>query len=293
MKWLPDDKRAAVCLTVDDVHPHERAIAALSHVRSLQDRHPRLRATLFTTPDWRSIVPRPSRLVRHVPLLRDHVYTVPLLPRGSRRLDRFPDFCEWLRTWPGAEIALHGLHHAGRGMMPVAEFARRGEDECAAMLRHALQLFADAGLPVAPGMCPPGWHATVPLLAAMEATGFRFVASARDLTTPISPGAMAGGSGLHGVSLIFPDRAGALVHFTTNYQATSTRERAFAILDAGGLLCIKAHLLDRAGDYVALDGLTSAYEAQLDELFTAIDARHGGSLWWTSMGEIAERIHGD
>ena len=46
--WLPAGKRAAVCLTVDDVHPAPVAEEALGHVRWLQERHPFLRATLFT-----------------------------------------------------------------------------------------------------------------------------------------------------------------------------------------------------------------------------------------------------
>lgn len=203
-------------------------------------------------------------------------------------MDRHPEFCALLRDWPNVEVAVHGLTHVGRGANPVVEFDGCGRDECAQMIREALAIFEKANVPVVPGMSPPGWNASVDLLDAMRDTGMRFVASARDLTTPIERGATTHGSGLQGVSLIEPERFdNGLLHFTTNFQATSSKERAFAILDCGGLLAIKAHLLTELGAYKALDGVTDAYMAFLDDLFSDIESRYGDSVSWTSMGELA------
>src|SRR5438552_2181577 len=74
-----------------------------------------------------------------------------------------------------------------------------------------------------------------------------------------------------------------LLHFPVNFQATSAIERAFAILEAGGLLSIKAHLLAESGPYRALDGLTERYRDHLDRVFCTIEDRFGDDLWWTSM----------
>src|SRR5205085_6686774 len=63
VSWLPPDKCGAICLSVDDVHPAPGAAEALGHIRWLQARHPRLRVTFFTTPDWRTIEPYPTRRV--------------------------------------------------------------------------------------------------------------------------------------------------------------------------------------------------------------------------------------
>ncbi len=262
--------RAAVCFSVDDVHPAVSCdpYPALDRLRALQERHAQLKITLFTTPDWRSTEP---------------LQCATLLPEGTCRLDRHPEFCARLRDWPNAEVALHGLSH-----VPVAEFDGRTREECDRMLRDAMSIFESAGVPLVPGMCPPGWIASASLLDAMRDVGLRFVASARDLTTPIDRGATAQGSGLRGVSLIEPQRLdNGLVHFTTNFQATSTRERAFAILDCGGLLAIKAHLLSEVGSYKALDGVTDEYMASLDRLFLEIEDRYGDDVTWTSMGEVA------
>lgn len=287
--WLPPGTRGAICLTVDDVHPTPVAARALEEIAWLQQRHPRLRVTFFTTADWRSVEPFPDgRLVSRLPLLRDRVWNVPVLPRGTMRLDRNEEFCRMLRGWPRAELALHGLHHVRRGRQPIAEFAGRSRRDCEALLGSAIEIFENAGLRFVRGLCPPGWVATPALIQAMERLEMRFVASARDLNTPVAPGAVTHGSGLMGVSLVTPQRvAGSLVHFTTNFQAGSTLERACSVIESGGLLAIKAHLLAGAGNYRAMDGLTREYVTFLDGILTALEDRYAESLWWTSMGEIA------
>jgi hypothetical protein len=124
----------------------------------------------------------------------------------------------------------------------------------------------------------------------MRDRGLRFVASSRDVRTPIAPGARTAMSGLAGQPLAAPGLTPeGLVHIPANFQATSSLERALAILDSGGLLSIKAHVAKRVGDYVALDGLDPAYETYLDTVLTRCRERHGEGIWWASMGEIAER----
>lgn len=151
---------------------------------------------------------------------------------------------------------------------------------------------SDAALPIVAGVTPPNWVAPPALLDAMADLDMLFVASARDLCTPVAADARTSGSGLVGMSLIFPERLpyGRLVHFTTNFQATSSIERALAILEHGGLLAVKAHLLKRFGSYVALDGLDRPYVEFLDRLFMTIEDRYGDAMWWTTMGEVALRI---
>jgi hypothetical protein len=281
--------RPAVCFSVDDVHPASSARAALDHVQWLQQRHPQLRVTLFTTADWRTLDPYPTRkFLSRMPFVRDRVFTVAVHPRDTFRLDRHQDFCVFLRDWQGAEIALHGLHHIRTGMRPVLEFADRTTAECRRILDDAMNIFAAARLPFVRGMAPPGWHATPALLTAMREAGLTFIASARDLDTPIAPDAIANGSGLTGLSLIHPQRIDpGLLHFPTNFQATSSIDRAMEILKCGGLLSIKAHLLAESGAYRALDGLTAQYRDSLDRLFCTIEDRFGDEVWWTSMGEMA------
>lgn len=297
--WRPAGVSAAVCLTIDDVHPTSAngsgavgdvARGALGHLEWLLARHAQLKATLFSTPDWRSSavgVTRPR--LQRIPVVRDLTYATPVLPRGTLRLDRHPAFVAYLRSLPRVEFGLHGLYHVRRGPSQIAEFHGRSRRRCRQMLREAVQIVRDANLPIVHGLTPPNWIAPTALLQAMADLDMQFIASARDLRTAVAADARTSGSGLEGMSLIFPERLphGRLVHFTTNFQATSSIERGLAILDHGGLLAVKAHLLKRFGSYEALDGLDRTYVEFLDRLFTTIEDRYGSSVWWTSMGEIA------
>jgi hypothetical protein len=301
--WLPAGKRGAVCLSVDDVHPGRSSdpyeaggdlgAGALRHLEGLLKELPRLRATLFVTPAWRpiSVIPTRRRLAR-IRGLRNLVHLAPVRPRNAMALPRHPEFAAYLASLPRTDFALHGLHHLHRGRRLTVEFQGQGRRRCRAMLRRARGLFDGAGLPLSPGLQPPGWNLPAGLLQALDDAGLRYVSSARDLETPISASALAAGSGLGGVSLLFPQRLAGTraIHLPVNFQATSEFERAFRIVEGGGLLSIKAHVAKRMLGYTMLDGLDSAYEDRLLRLGRALDERFGDALWWTSMSEVAARV---
>lgn len=302
--WLPPGKQGAVLLTVDDVHPSTSTDAyeaggdlgsgALRFVEQLLDAHPEFRTTLFVTPDWRplGLVSQHSLLTR-IPLVNRHVYWTTLHPADAMRVDRHAAFVSYLNALPRAEIAMHGLHHLHRGPDFAVEFQRQSEKTCSTMLRRGLQIFDNAGLRHAAGFQPPAWNLPSALVAALAASPFRFVSSARDLRTDIAPDALTNMSGLKGVSLIYPQWLveNRLLHFTSNFQATSDPQRALEIIEAGGLVAIKAHVFKHGGGHTMLDGLDESYCEFLDRLFTTLKERFGDSLWWTSMGEVSETVY--
>jgi hypothetical protein len=303
LDWLPSGKRAAVCFTVDDVHPGrsdqhydgggDLGRGALGLLRGLLDRHPELRITLFTTADWREISPAVTRtLVAKIPVLRERLFLTAILPKGSRRIDRHPEFVRYLSDMPRTEIGLHGLHHVHPGKLIHVEFQNESVASCEEKLREMLAIFESSGLRFVRGMCPPGWNAPPALIEAMSRLRFDFLASARDIRTDVAPGAEARMSGLQGVSLIHPTliASAALVHFTSNFQATSSIDRALAIVEAGGVLAVKAHIIKDAMGHVALDGVDRIYCNFLDLLFAELQRRYGTELWWTTMGEMAARV---
>jgi predicted deacetylase len=299
--WLPAGKRAAVCFTIDDVHPGRSAdhydaggdlgTGALGLVAELLERHPQLHVTLFTTADWREISPTPSRVLSKIPVLRDRLYLSRVLPAGTRRIDRHPEFVAYLKSLPRTEIGLHGLHHIHKGPRLHVEFQDESLAEHRSKLRRMLEIFDASGLPYVRGMCPPGWNAPSALLAAMAELDFEFVASARDIKTPIAETAVTNMSGLAGASLIYPSRLKTgLVHITANFQATSRWERAQQIVERGGLLGVKGHIIKDALGYVALDGIDPVYCNLLDLLFLRLERDYGESLWWTTPGQIASQL---
>src|SRR5947208_2559976 len=91
--WLPDEKKAAVCLTIDDIHPSKSTDlyeaggdlgnGVLGRLEWLLKRHPKLKVTLFTTADWAETVPFPTRkLLARIPYLRDRFYLAQRHPPG-------------------------------------------------------------------------------------------------------------------------------------------------------------------------------------------------------------------
>ena len=294
-----------MCFSVDDVHPStsedlyeaggDLEQGALGHLQWLVRRHPKLRVTLFTTADWREVKPtRTFPLLSRIPVVRGYSYRAQTRPKGTMALDRHPEFVDYLRSVPGFEIGLHGLHHMHPKKVSPVEFQEQDRAECREALEEAIAIFEAAGLPFVAGMTPPGWNAPPALLEAMADVGLKFVASARDIRTPATPHAKTNMSGIKGLSLSAPEPIldGRLLHIPTNFQATNPVDRAFKIIDAGGLLSIKGHIIKDCCGHVALDGIDPLYRNYLDTLLTAIEARYGDSVWWTSMGEIAERAAG-
>lgn len=301
--WLPQGKRAGVVFSIDDVHPGtsrdpyeaggDLERGALGHVQKLLESHQQAYVTLFVTADWREISPAPTRTtLARVPWLRDHVYLAEVHPKGTMRVDRHPGFASYLAGLPRTEVALHGLHHVHPGPRVATEFQRQSRAQCAGILREAQEIFAAAGVGDPQGMTPPSWNAPPALLDAMQDVGLHYVASACDIATPVDLAATNTGSGLRDVPVFLPTmlRGRGLVHVPSNYRATSTWDRAAAILEAGGLLSVKGHIIKDALGFVALDGLDEEYAEHLDGLFARIVSEFGESVWWATMGDVAKRV---
>lgn len=302
-EWIPRDRQAAVCFSIDDIHPGKSSDAyeaggdldkgVLGRLRWLLQRHPKLEATLFVTADWREISPHPTRrILSRIPGLRDRVYLTPILPAGTMHLARHPRFVQFLRSMPRTSVGLHGLHHVRKGLKPLVEFQDESVEQCRQTLASAIAIFRQAGIDFVPGMCPPAWNAPPNLLEAMAQLGLTFVASARDVRTAVGFDAVTNMSGMKGMPLIYPQRiqGGRMVQITSNFAANNPIDRALQIVESGGLLAIKAHAVKEAFGRTAIDGLDEPYANYLDVLLSTLEDRYGDSLWWTSMHKIAERM---
>ena len=299
--WYRPGKSAAVIMSVDDIFPGTSQSAyeaggdlekgALRHLLWLLGRHPQLQLTLFVTPDWRRISAGAHRFWRHVPWLRDHVHLAKVLPKGTMDIRNHPEFVAFLNAMPRTDIALHGLHHINVGSSVSVEFQRQDRAACAAMLTEALRIFDESGLRYVRGLQPPGWICSPALQQACQDLGIQWVMSARDILTPVSEDAKTAMSGLSGVSMLFPERiAKGLLHVSTNFQATSPPERAFDILEAGGILSIKAHITKNVPGHTHLDGVDHLYMNYLDRLFSDIEQRYGDTIEWTTLDRLAASL---
>ena len=303
LNWKPPGKKAAVCFTIDDIHPSKSTDyyeaggdlekGQLGRVKWLLDRHPELKVTLFTTANWREISPVPTRkLLASLPGVRDKFFLAKRYKKDTMNLEKHPEFVDFLNNMENAEVGFHGLYHVHKGLKIPVEFQNQSEKEFQKIIKEMLRIFNSSGIDYVKGICPPGWNAPDELLNRLVEEDFDFVASARDIFSPIHRNAKTNMSGIKGVSLIEPEliKKGKLIHFPTNFQANSTIERAKAIIENSGLLSIKAHIVKTVFGYVAIDGVDELYMNYLDVLLTNLKNEYGDELWITSMGEISEYI---
>lgn len=300
--WLPSGKDCAICFSIDDVHPAKSTDyyeaggdlnkGALGHVEWLLKRHDNLKVTLFITANWREISAYPTRkILSNIPYIKNNIYLAKIWSKNRMRLDKHPDFVSYLNNLKRTEIGFHGLYHCHKGINIPIEFQDENYEKISKDIKLMEDIFIISKLRYYKGICPPGWNAPRTLIEVLKHRNFNYIASARDILTPICSKAKANMSGLKNQSLIFPDVIdNSLVHFTTNFQATSHIDRALNILDSGGLLKIKGHITKTALGINSLDGLDQIYSNYLDLIFSIIDKEFGNRLWWTSMGEISDHI---
>ena len=302
--WLPKGKKAAICFSIDDIHPAKSsdyyeaggdlAEGQLGLVLWLMNRHPKLKTTLFVTADWREISSVPTRkLLASIPMLRDKFFLARRWGKGRMRLDRHPEFVEFLNNVERFEIALHGLHHCHKGLRIPVEFQNQTGKEFNIIIGKMLKIFNNSKLRYVKGICPPGWTAPDNLLNQLIEHEITFLASARDIITEISKHAVTNMSGIKDVPLIYPTliKNEKIVHIPCNFQATSKIERAKSIIDNSGLLSIKAHIVKSAFGHISYDGVDEVYMNYLDMVLTFLEKEYGDNLWWTSMGEITNYIY--
>ncbi len=303
--WLKEGKKAAVCFTIDDLHPARKSVdgydaggdldkGAFGHVDWLLNRHPNLIVTLFTTADWREKSPFPTRkTLAKIPVVRDWFYLADILEKGTMSLERFPDFVNYYNEHKQVEIGFHGLHHCHKGIKIPVEFQDESYEYCNREIAKMVAIFKKSGIKFENGFTPPAWNASDNLVKALINNGILYLASARDLNTPIIIDAKNAMSGLQGVSIVYPEyiAANKMIHFPSNFQVTSNYDRAKSIIDCGGIVSIKAHIIKNMYGHEALDGVDMKYMQFLDTIISKIKDDYGEAIWWTSMSEITKKIH--
>jgi hypothetical protein len=78
-----------------------------------------------------------------------------------------------------------------------------------------------------------------------------------------------------------------LIHIPANFNATRPIDRAIDIIEHGGILSIKAHIVKQFPGHTLYDGVDEVYMNYLDTMLTILEGKYGESLWFATMDEIA------
>lgn len=303
--YLPQGKSCAIIFTIDDLHPASAARdgydaggdldkGAFGHVDALLKKHPELKVTLYTTASWREIAPyKTDQLTFKVPAVYDRRFIAPITPKDYFNLCKYKDFVTYYNQHPQVEIGLHGYEHIHKGSKMPVEFQNQDTyADTAYKVDKMYEIFHKAGLNYVNGFTPPAWNAPEKLMKVLIKNGLKFLTSARDLNTPITRDAQNNMSGMKKVSILYPQMIcdDKVVHIPTNFQITSAYERAFEIMELGGILSIKAHMVKNFNGFDQIDGVTKEYMDFIDELLTQLKQKYNDKIWWTTPNEIADKI---
>ena len=260
-----------VVFSIDDVIPAGPDLAAggwtapLRAIEELTANHESLRPTLFATPRWASRVGEFGGV--------------------DLTLHRHPDFCAALVSQRSCEIGLHGLTHTRHGGA-IDEFAATtGLDE---KLNDAVADFEASGLRRAQSFMAPAWAISQHGLMALRRAQIPVFGSSRELR-PFDGDLdrTCEQSGLALPTFALARLRNELVHIPTNFQFGSSVDAALRVLDANGVLSVKAHFLAKLGSHVAMDAIDGPYLDDLHLLFSKIESEFGNGVHWVTFSEAA------
>lgn len=288
---------AVFSLHVENVHPEgsregwdsggDREKGVFRHLLDLRKWFPQVKVTLFITADWmdRSQPLWARALGRALPRLQRNIRH---WPPETFALDRHTDWCAWLASLDGFELAFHGLHHFNPRGFHGQEFVGLDYGECVSRLRKSEAIFQRAGLPASRGFRSPGWEVTEPLLQSLADLNYDYFAGSGDTETPPSRAAVSQGAGLQGVPLLFPAFHRGILNLPQNWNAwKSSVKRGLAIVEQGGLLSAKAHAASVYDGKSYPDGLS---EDTMNRLCELLEALEGQEVRYMSLGEVAREF---
>jgi peptidoglycan/xylan/chitin deacetylase (PgdA/CDA1 family) len=146
----------------------------LKYCKELIDDFPKIKITLFVTPNW---IDLPNQLFIKRQLLKllgkDYTRTWEGEPF---RIDKHPEWCKWLNKQKNFEVCLHGYNHHLNRNPHSAEFSGMVYEEARRRIKLGLALFRKAGLKHVMGFRPPGWGKSPGLMKALAEEHFKFCA---------------------------------------------------------------------------------------------------------------------
>lgn len=170
-------------LSFDDVHPEsssdgmdcggDRDSGVFKYLIKLWEKYPKLKITLFVTPNWidRANDPFPVKQFKRLAGLK---YTKTWQDEPFL-LTKHKVWCKWLNSFPNCEIAIHGYNHHTDARFHSQEFQNMPYDECKKRLERAECIFRESGLHYVRGFRPPGWGISDELFQALRELNYDFI----------------------------------------------------------------------------------------------------------------------
>jgi len=309
-EW-PYGKLAAFCLGVDDIHPEsskddegidfggDMDHGNFKYLNELVEKYPYLKTNLFVVADWiaRPVYPFWKFISKLDPIVSPFGLRSPALVKSARTtvarrrsyregtfrldLDRYRTWCDWLRSkvqTGNFEVVPHGLFHISENSCASTEFADLSPDEMLRRLIEMKQIFDNTKIPFVNGFRPPGWDISWGLLEILDKLEYRFFAGFFDSKSQLHPLG----------DRILPVRYDnySFVSITANCNM-QTFERAFDIIELGGLVLFQTHIMSSC---FGLERVSKKFVRIMSRLLDMIEKKYPDQVWFATLGEIADEF---
>ncbi len=241
-------RKAIFNLNVDDLHPEqgfskEQDEGNFRYINKLREEFPKLKVTLFVTPNWKYIPPRLYN--RYVNYFRTkNKFLKYFLGREWNGepflLDKHPDWCRWIRRKIGKnfEIGVHGLTHSSG--VDRSEFNNLSIDEAKVKIMEAEKIFIRNKIPFKKIFRGPGIDVNSNLVIALSELGYK-AANTIDFWTPIGENNYSE-KGWR-CNILYPTYLSNVLNVPANCDAKFTDlERVKEIINYNGLMSFNSHI---------------------------------------------------
>jgi len=278
-------------INLDDVHPESRSYIAdcggdlekgvFKYIIKLIDEFPKLKITLFVTPNWidKPNDPLPVKFIKKIFGLK---YTNEWKDEPFR-LDKHVEWCEWLNEFVkkgNIEVAIHGLYHHRDSDPHSAEFMSLPYIESKRRLILAEKIFENCGLKYVKGFRPPGWGISDGLFRALKELNYLYI-SLDPIACRISESVLP----RHRISIYRK-----LINIPQNWDIMhGSIDEAINILMKYRFLSAKGHIQNRYGPDFLGNGLTEESYENIRNLLLNLE-NNSIPIRFVTMKEVAKKF---
>ena len=276
-------KTIYVNFNLDDIHPQSSSVGqdfggdrqhgVFRHLFALIEEFPKIKITLFTTPNYIDKSNDPF-LLRNIKKLFGANYRRTWVGEPFK-ITKHKAWCDWLNSVKNFEIALHGYnHHNESAGLHQQEFHNLTEEEAEKRIKAAEQLCKEAGLDYVRGFRPPGWGTSPGMFAALRKLKMKFVA----LDATHFPG--SNNCKVHQYE--------GLTNIPQNWDSkTGTIEDAKALLEKTNFISIKGHITEYCDKDKTFNGLSHQTIENIIKLINWLQEEY--EVKFVTMEEMAKK----
>lgn len=285
--YMSNVRKVYFNLSFDDIHPEssrdgtdcggDRDDGVFKYFLKLWKIYPRLKITLFVTPNWTDRA-NDWFILRRIKGIIGLKYTNTWNDEPFNLL-KHKEWCQWINSFLNFEILVHGYNHHADRKLHSQEFDGMNKNECRLRLEDAENIMTNAKLLYTRGFRPPGWGISTGLFEALVELKYDFVS-----LDPIP-------CSIEGMSRYKVEMYKGLMNVPQNWDiAYGTPDEAIVIAKKYGFLTAKGHISNYYDGEKIGNGLNEKTFSNVCLLLERLMADEEVDIVFATMGDIAREM---